>query len=851
LLNAWTHQWSINRLKFYGLIQSLDIPMRDSGVDQPTFRCGSTVIDIANRRFTRDGVNISLEPKVFNVISQLIGRAGQLVSREELLDAVWGHRYVTTSALGRTLTLARRAFGDETAEPRFIQTVHGLGYRFIGSPEPDSSAASVIVARFEPPPFARLPTRIQELIGRQSELDVLVDLLRRSRAVTILGPGGMGKTQCALELARRVAPDFPDGVWVFDLARIREADEALQMIASALDIPQGISDDTLERICRFLGARQLLFLVDNCDRIAAGVGALIFALLRGTESLKVLATSQTPLNCVGEQVMWMPPLRLPTAQEADAEDRVTTLAAVPVIAMLVARIKAIQPSFRLAKDNATTIIEICRRLDGMPLALELAADRFTLLSADQVLERLKTRFLFLKTDVTGRDPRHRSLALLLEWSFGLLTSSEQRLLSWLSVFSQGWTIDAALSMAPALTLRHDAVVDLLSGLVKKSLVSVDPSLTPPRYWLLESVHEFASERLLAGGQSLLARDAHLQWIWGLAGQSEKDILNGRIRESIHHLLHEHANINAAIEFGTGLDVTDERALEVAGSLMLYLKARGALLLAVRWCDLTLARQSARATRARGRALLCLGVAGFYIGPSKRVPETTYSEAIGVFDHCGDQWGLACASAYYAMSLARDHRSQEAHQHLLVAEKLADALADPWLRSLVALGQGLVLLERGAKAEAIKLMEPVCMLSSDTQQQLFIGAYVGLAKFGIQDFGSAAAHWRDALLKSIEIRHPRGAAGCVEGCAYLVARRGEAAAAARYMGTAAKIREASGSPLNQFWVLAHVQVASDLRDSLGDQVFEALHASGWAAREEDIYNEVEQTLAQLAIRPFGT
>jgi len=194
-------------------------------------------IDPANRRVTRDATEITLEPKAFAVLRLLIDRAGDLVTREELLDGVWGHRYITPATLNRVMTLLRRAFDDEAENPRFFATVHGSGYRFIAAIDRVAPPQTHARARFGPPPIAQLPTKLEPLIGRKRELASLQAMLAEHRAVTVIGPGGMGKTQCALEAARLCSAEFPDGVWFYDLSPFEQAPEWLRAVAATLSVP--------------------------------------------------------------------------------------------------------------------------------------------------------------------------------------------------------------------------------------------------------------------------------------------------------------------------------------------------------------------------------------------------------------------------------------------------------------------------------------------------------------------------------------------------------------------------------------------------------------------------------------
>ncbi len=292
------------------------------------YRCGEFHVDPANRRFALGTTAIDLEPKVFAVILQLLAQPGALLERNELLDAVWGHRYVTPSTLNRVIALARRAFGDDPDNPRYIQTVYGSGYRYVGPFEVIESGMAPVPVRFAPPPAARLPARLDTLIGRAREIETLADLFVTHRAITILGTGGIGKTQCALEYARLVSADYPDGVWFFDLAPLSSADQWLRALAGALGIASDGIEELLKKVTALLQGRRTLLVLDNCDRIATDVGIRVFDLLRSTETLKVLATSQVPLSFVAEQQMQMPPLELPVVGDG-AEQSLDEITAAP------------------------------------------------------------------------------------------------------------------------------------------------------------------------------------------------------------------------------------------------------------------------------------------------------------------------------------------------------------------------------------------------------------------------------------------------------------------------------------------------------------------------------------------
>ena len=792
----------------------------------------------------RGGREYTLEPKVFAVLVQLVMHPRELLTRDQLLDAVWGHRYVTPSTLNRVIALARRALAEDTDGQKFIQTVHGAGYRYVGPIESAPSGPAEPRARFGPPPSARLPARLQTLIGREHELSQISDMLLGGRSLTILGTGGMGKTQCALAFAHEQADRYPDGVWFFDLVPMRAADEWLRALALALSIAASGEPELLGKIAHSLADRRALLLVDNCDRLSSDVGALIVKLLRATDQLKVLATSQQQLNFVGERVLRMPPLRLPPVRHPTTEAELREVAGTPAVSLLLARIHDAQTDFQLTAENSPAIADICERLDGMPLALELAAARFALLSPEQVLERLNQRFSFLTGDNAGRDHRHRNLVALLEWSFGLLSPAEQRFLSWLGVFVQGWVVDAVIDLAAPFGSTPETVVDLLTGLAGKSLVVIDHSLSPPRYRLLESVREFALEQLRILGDEPRARDAHLAYVLHMTETAHTDMLSGRMRERIALLMREHGNIAAACEYALGAANDSQAALRIVGLLTQYFKAHGAWTFGKRLCERAIAGASAARTRERGLALMCLGV-NLAMGEKSGADEPLL-EAASISREVGDEWAEAYSSGYYALWLAHAGRTPEAPPHIATTERVALQLADEILAGLGGLARGWVQLADGNIDRSLDTLQQVRNLGGDYHQHHFVDMYMGLCLFRRGDLGLAAAQWLEAMRNGIAVGHARGVAGSIEGCAYIAVRMGKFEHACRFLSAAAEIRKRTEMPLFSFWYRHNDEAHAALRSSLGRQHYEAAISSGAQMREEDIVNE-----AAALLREFST
>lgn len=821
--------------------RAVSCPRQD--VDKVIYRCGDVCVEPANRRLTRGGVEIALETKAFAVLLILLRRANELVRRDELLDAVWGHRHLTPAALNRVMALLRRAFDDEADDPRFIATVHGAGYRFIGAVECVDVPRERIHAHFGPPPAAQLPARLEPLIGREGELARLRAMLEKYRAVTVVGPGGMGKTQCALEVGRLCTTDFPDGVWFFDLSPFEQARDWITTLAASLSVPTAGAQTLLQRTAAALTGRKALLLIDNCDRLATAIGVIVLELLRSCADLKILATSQQQLDFVGERLMWLPPLDLPPMASEAERLSLDEIASISAVALLLARAQAAQPAISLARSNVADIVEICRRLDGMPLALELAAAQFATLSPRDVRKRLSEHVGLLASDSAGREPRHETMQSLVEWSYGLLSAREQRLLCWLGVFLQGWTIDAAEAFASAMRTEGAEMLQLHSGLVLKSLVVVDPTSTPTRYRLLETVREFALRLLRERGEDADARRAHLDYFVRLAERSHREILESHAEKWVARLSHEHANIDAALAWAKSDGNDNEAALRLAGSLMLYAKSGTLIWLMAEWPARALAGVAPEPTRTYVRALLCSGAGKLYV--QNPGIESDLMLVVALAEQLGDRWALCCASAYLALWNAHLGQFPQAHSRAAVAARLAGDEDDEWLLSLAGWAKAWIALGSGKYHEALATLQPLRDRGFDPQQRQMIAIYLSLAHY-------ALGHWREAAAVSIGVvdtslrtRGLRSTAAAIEVAGYLAMRTARPEACARFLGKAADIRERTHAPLFSFWIIHDDEAANWARARLRDDRFDACYRAGASARDELVIDESRALLNEIA------
>ncbi len=365
--------------------------------------------------------------------------------------------------------------------------------------------------------LGNLPAPLSSFIGRERELSALKDLLRETRLLTLTGPGGCGKTRLSLELAAAVRDRIPDGVWWIDLQALGDPALVPQAVASALGVreaPGRIIDAVLAE--RFRGLH-LLLLFDNCEHLLTACAALIEALLRECPRLQVLATSRERLGVSGETRWLVPPLTTPSAGQRLTVEQIRAFEAVRLFE---ARSRSVRPGFSLDEKNAAAAAELCRRLDGLPLAIELAASRTHVLSVEQVLERLHDRFALLTAPSRAR-PRYRTLVEAIDWSYRLLSDAERGLFARLAVFAGSFTLEAVQGICAGAPVEREHILDLLGALVDQSFVLVSEDASGEvRYRLLETIREYALQKLAASGEESTMQSRHRDWYFRLAWQGE-------------------------------------------------------------------------------------------------------------------------------------------------------------------------------------------------------------------------------------------------------------------------------------------------------------------------------------------
>ncbi|WP_266180223.1 ATP-binding protein [Dyella humicola] len=816
----------------------------------PAFAFANVVVDAWAHRVTRDGREITVEPKAFAVLLKLLAHPGQLIGRDDLLDAVWGHNFVTPSTLSRVIAHLRRAMADDAEQPRYIQTVHGLGYRFIAplsEQQAEQAEEPAPALSFVPPARARLPQRADPLIGRDDDITQLGHLLQDGRLVTVAGAGGIGKTQAALEVARSVTRDFLDGVWLFDCTAQSDGEGLARWLAGLFDIRLTAGmDELMTRLGALLRTRHVLLVFDNCERIAAPLGAAIEALLAASVDPRVLVTSQHRLNCQGETLYWLPPLDVPPVGEWNTDEDVARLSEVPSVKLLLTRSRAFASGFALTLANAATVAEICRRLDGLPLALEIAAARLRLLSPEQLLQRMDVHLLNIAEGCPSWPARHQTLRALIDWSFALLSGRECSLLGGLSVFIGPCTLGGANAVGAVFGLYDEQVVDALGGLVDKSLLVVNTATLPPHYRLLDSVRLYALEKLAENGDVERVRDAHLAHFVRLAERVDAEIRGEHEQLWCDRVRHEWADLHAAFDYAVSRRDRVEMALALSGNLCWYFRMGADYGEAVRWLDQALRLEPAL-TRQRAQALIACGVMQHQLQVHERA-QALLRDGIALAEQLGESGLAGAGRAVLAFELATSGDIAGAEACAASAQVIADVQGDAWLRSMALMGRGMAfaLGEQHREAEAClaEAFDAVSTPGHGVYQQAYVLINRALQRYYLGQMPGAAGDWLATIEAFVELEDWRGVAGCVEGAAYLLSERGDVKRAARFLAAAAHVRELTAAPLMPQWRKAQAMVEAVVRDALGPSI-EPVQKDAVTTRFTEIVAEARTALAEVA------
>ncbi|MFN2184655.1 MAG: tetratricopeptide repeat protein, partial [Anaerolineae bacterium] len=461
-----------------------------------------------------------------------------------------------------------------------------------------------------------LPVLVSRFVGRRDQIVEIGQLLQTRRLVTLTGPGGCGKTRLALELAGQALPTLDDGAWQVELGSLTDPSLVTQTVASAVGIREQAGHALIETLSDYLRPRTLLLILDNCEHLVEACAEFTDAILQACPSIAVLATSQEPLGVDGEAVWNVPPLSLPAQgaplTPAGAQEGVRSQAPSESVQLFVARAESTAPAFSLTAENAQAVEEICRRLDGMPLAIELAAARLRAFSVQEIAAHLDDRFRLLSGGSRTALPRHKTLEAALDWSYALLSEAERKLLQRLSVFAGGCTLEAAEVVCSGEGVGRAAVLDLLSQLVDKSLLVAEVAEGRSRYHLLETIREYSRGQLDASGETAAVRDRHLKYFLEFAESAEPRLRGPEQAAWLRRFQPDHDNVRAALDWGGLDDGRVKMALRLATAASVFWQLQSHQSEGQKRLSTLLALPAAQAPSAlRAKGLYRLGLMLFY------------------------------------------------------------------------------------------------------------------------------------------------------------------------------------------------------------------------------------------------
>ena len=744
----------------------------------------------------------------------LAGRPQEALRQYERLEKV------LSDASGREPHDVSRLLRDEIAAGRL----------------PLSSVASRGATPEDPPSLGphNLPAQRTSFVNREREMLELKRELAMTRLLTLTGSGGTGKTRLAQEVAKDLVGAYPDGVWLVQLAGLSEPELVAQVVAATLGVRERPPRPLSATLAEELRAKNVLLVVDNCEHLIEAVADLTDELMGSCPKLRILATSREPLRVPGEVVRRVPslPVPEPTDPALLTKEGLTRFAVTRLFLERAPRMREEDPAFSagsVSEGSVQAVARVCRKLEGIPLAIELAAARTATLSVEQIEERLEDSLKLLTTGYRSADPRHRTLRATLDWSYALLSEAERVLFGRLSVFAGGWTLEAAEAVGSGDGVGEGEVLDPLSRLVDKSLVALEEGEHDGviRYTMLEPVRQYARERLRESAEEDAVQGRHAGFFLALAEEAEPELAGTQQEAWLKRLEREHANLRAALAWA--LDPADteprehrtELGLRLAGALgrfwTVYGPGEGR-----RWLEKGLAKGGAVPKPALGKALYEAGWIVLWQGDDPDKAIALLEEALTLFRELGDRRGVAISVTNFGAALLHRGDMEGAAVLCEEAEALRGEPLDRWTVAWLTTFLALAALNEDDYERSVALGTEGLAIYRELGDKRGIAMChigVGLTELASGNHERAALQFEEALRLLRSVGEKLGIAYALLGLAGADAARGEPGRAARLWGAAEALREAIGVDSLSHWDLYGYDYegrVSAARSMLGDE-----------------------------------
>ena len=743
----------------------------------------------------------------------LVAELERLVAEEPLRERFWRqlmlalyHSERQVEALGayrRARTLLSESFGLDPSEQ-----LQGLEHAVLRQ---ELTPASPAVERHN------LPSLLTSFVGREQELDDIEGLLRAHRLVTLTGIGGAGKTRLAIEAATRQIGAWRDGVWLVDLSSHVDSQATPHAVAGALGIRERPDASPLDGLVEHLRNQELLIVLDNCEHLARACGELVHEVLRASPSVRVLATSRIPLGTPGEVDVAVDPLSTPS-DDLSTDD----VARFASVRLFLERGTAVRRDLGTTAADMAAVARICRKLDGLPLAIELAAARAKALSVDEIGRRLDDRFRFLRSSSRIAPPRHQTLRATIDWSYDLLEPNEGELLAALSVFAGSFSLEAIAAICT--DDDHARAEELVGKLVESSLVLAVMPNGSTRYRLLETIREYAAERLASPGTRDQLHRLHAQHFLDIAKRARTDDPAGH-REALEILDGERENLHAAMQWA----VTNQSdlALPLAAQLRHYWLVRGYLRQGLAWLEQALTIPTTALPQARALAVSGAALLARLLGDFERAESLAHDGvALGRTD--GPPLALGVSLNVLTTLAARAGDFKQARMFCDEAVAVARAAGDVRLEAfaLFMLAEGS--LHAGRYADVRDIGERALALAraaGDKEVIAVVQARLGVAAAHERRLDEASAHLHEAISHARSLRFPETVAWCCEGFALVAAEQGDVARAARLIGAGESLRRAAGGVVQPAEAAAREAALATVRRALPVEEVEAALEAG--------------------------
>jgi predicted ATPase/DNA-binding winged helix-turn-helix (wHTH) protein len=531
-----------------------------NGFDR-NLRFGPFELSIRERVLRRDGGALPLGSRALDILIYLAERPGEVITNQELIDHVWSGVTVEEGSIRVHVAAIRKALDDGKFGNRYIANIKGRGYSFVGTVVSLTGGTESRSAEFQYQ--SRFPARPIMMIGRDSMLSEIGNILQEERFVTLLGPGGIGKTTIAVAVGHTVAEEFGGEVYFVDLASLANPDLVVRAIGTSLGLALKSSEASLELV-DLIRSRKLLIILDNCEHVIQAAASIAEQLFQGAEQVHLLATSRELLRVEGEHCYRVDPLDFPPAETEQTADAVIRY---PAARLFVERVAARGGNFILTNREAPFVAEMCRRLDGLPLAIELAAGPVAALGIRDTLARLASRLELLKRGHRTAVPRHQALTATLDWSYDLLSDAERIVFRRIARFVEHFSLEGARHVAGEQGFGNEEIFDAIAGLVQKSLIATRIDQGEPQYRLLDTTRTYALGRLEEHGELDAISLRHAEYVIGQL-ESQKEVLSALPRaERVAAYSWQLSNVRSALEWSFGPHGNDEIATRLSAASM--------------------------------------------------------------------------------------------------------------------------------------------------------------------------------------------------------------------------------------------------------------------------------------------